>query len=100
MDSRLSCKFELIDLIRGPVPQRGMNPFAVVEPLDVVENALPCLDTGQVAVVKHESSFQKPEKAFDWGIVPAVGLAAHTAYRTVFGQKALEVSACILRSPV
>ena len=100
MDSRLSYKLELIDLVWGPIPQRRMNPLAVIKPLNVVENALPCLGTGLIVAVKNESSFQQPEKTLSWGIVPAVAFSAHTANCAVFYQQALEISACILRSPV
>ena len=58
MDSQLSCKSELIDFVWGPIPQRRMNPLAVIEPLNVVENALPCLGTGLIVSVENESSFQ------------------------------------------
>ena len=58
VDSQLSYKFELIDLVWGPIPQRRVNPFTVVEPLKVVKNALPCLSPGLVLVMKDHRSFQ------------------------------------------
>ena len=46
MDSKLNCKFELIDLARGFISERGVNTLTVVEPLKVIENALQCLGAG------------------------------------------------------
>jgi len=86
MDSQLSCKFKLIDLARGFISERGVNTLAVVEPLNVVENTLPCLGASQIAVVKNVFSFQKAEKALCRRVVPAVAFAAHTANSTVFCQ--------------
>jgi hypothetical protein len=58
MDSQLGCLFELIDLVWGPIPQRRRYSFAVVEPLNVIKNALPCLSTSLIPVMKNQSSFQ------------------------------------------
>lgn len=96
MDSQLSGKLLLVDLVWGPIPQRGMNPLAVVESLNVIENALPCLRTGQIPVMENQGSFQQSEKALGNCVVPAVGFAAHAADSAEFRQEPLEIGTGVL----
>ena len=77
-----------------------MNPSAVVETLDVIKDALPCLCPALVTLVIDKLSFQEAEKAFHRGIVPAIPLAAHAADHAVFGQDSLIIGTGILGATV
>ena len=77
-----------------------MNPLAVVEPLDIVEDALPCLVTGAISLVEDPLSFQSAEEALHRRIVPAVALATHAAQHPVLCQELLVVITGILGATI
>src|SRR3954451_22555424 len=68
-----------LELGRGGVPQGRVQPDAVVERLDVLEDARPRLLARGVPLVVDQLPLQAGEEALDRGVVPALGHPAHAA---------------------
>ena len=54
-----------------------MAPLPIVEHLDVFEDILLGFVSCGIVPMVHEFTFERPEEAFDAGVVPAVAFAAH-----------------------
>src|SRR5207248_11116160 len=102
MESRLRA-FRVVrplELLGGRVPQGGVAADAVVERLDVLEDARPGLLPGGVPLVVNQFPLQAGEEALDRGVVPALGEAAHAAGDPVPPEQPPVVVAGVLAAPV
>ncbi len=89
MGTGLGCKFRIVRLVfsRGFAAQRLVEAALVIESLNVFKNALASMEAGRISLVKYQFLLQAAKETFNWGVVPAIALAAHAAIHTVFGQK-------------
>src|SRR5437879_3627104 len=89
-----------LELLRRQVAQGGVQADAVVERLDVLEDARPRLGAGRVRLVVDQLPLQAGEEALDRRVVPALADAAHTAGDAVLAEEELVMLAGILAAPV
>src|SRR6476620_6351033 len=85
---------------RGDVPQRRVPPDAVVERLDVLEDARPRLLARGVVLVVDQLLLQAGEERLHRGVVPAVAPAAHAARDPLLREPPLVVLAGVLAPAV
>src|SRR5579871_2838506 len=89
-----------LELLGGQIPQGGVEAGAVVERLDVREDARLRLLPGGVPLVVDELPLQAGEEALHRGVVPAVGTAAHATGDAVLARELPVVVAGVLAAPV
>src|SRR5437868_4274509 len=102
MESRLRA-FRVVrplELLGGQIPRGGVAADAVVERLDVLEDAGLCLLPGGVPLVVDQLPLQGGEEALDRGVVPALADPAHAARDPVPLQQPAVVVAGVLAAPV
>src|SRR5690242_14477112 len=87
-------------LRRGQIAQGGVAADAVVERLDVLEDAGHRLLPSGVQLAVDEFPLQGREEALDRGVVPALGDAAHATGDPVPAEQALIVLAGVLAAPI
>src|SRR5262245_52709090 len=89
-----------LELLRGPIPQGGVQADAVVERLDVLEDARLRLVAGGVFLVVDQLPLQAGEEALHRRVVPALRDPAHAAGDPVLAQEPLVVVTGVLAAPV
>ena len=62
-----------------------MEPDAVIEGFDVIEDGGASLRQGDEAMMVNEFVFEAAPKRFDEGVIVAVALASHGSEQTVLG---------------
>ncbi len=77
-----------------------MPTLPIIEHLNVLKDILPGLVTGSIVPMVHELTLERPEEAFDAGVVPAVAFAAHTGDEAVPMEEALVARGRILTPTV
>ena len=82
------------------VAKSRMQPFPVVEGLDVLEAGRRHLGTRREAYAMHPLVLEAVEPALRRGVIPAVALAAHRADHAELGELVLKGMTGILASPV
>ena len=73
-----------------------MTPFAVVEDLDVLEEAAVRGLVVEPATMVGQLGLEQMEERLSYSVVPTVTLAAHTLYETMLGDPLDEATAGVL----
>ena len=60
-----------------------MTANAIVEHLDIFKDNLPCLLTGEKAVMMQAFCFESPKEALHRGIVPVASFPAHRGFHAI-----------------
>ena len=89
-----------LELGRGDVPQRRVPADAVVERLDVLEDARLRLLPAGVLLVMHQFPLQAGEEALDRRIVPAVTRATHARDQAMTRQQGSVLMAHVLSATI
>src|SRR3954447_561164 len=89
-----------LEFLWRQIPQGGVPADAVVERLDVLEDARPRLLARGVALVVDQLLLQRGEEALHRGVVPALGHSAHATANPVLPKEAPVVLAGVLAAPI
>lgn len=77
-----------------------MTAFPVIEHFDILEDLPPGFVPGGVVLMIHELALERPEEAFDTGIIPAVASTAHAGRDAVRSEQLLVPRGGILTAAV
>lgn len=100
MDTRLSHSRPCLELGRGIVAERGVPAQPIIEHLDILKDVLFRVVPSCVVPMGHEFALERPEKAFDTGIVPAVAWATPAGGDAVLAEQPLVARGGILAASI
>ena len=86
--------------LRGDVADRGMDPRVVVEGLDVVENTLAGLGSGDETLTVDKLDLESPPEALRAGVIMAVAASAHADGDTRLDESLPIIAASVLATPI
>ena len=89
-----------LELGRGEIPQRGVQPLSIVEGFDEVEHLPVRVFMREPAQVRHQLPLERAEETLLGGVVPAVALAGHAGDDAMSRQQSLVVRAGVLHAPI
>ena len=100
MDTGLSHRRPRFILGHGVIAKSRVSALPIIEHFDILEDVLRRFGPRAVVPMVHKLTLERPEEAFDAGVVPAIALSAHAWRDAVSGEQLLVARSEILAAAI